>query len=162
MGAFLAAVAVGSRSALPPPVLRAHPGWIVVRPGPSQPSMTRRMVVAVTARDVEAVRPFAPFTGFKRLRPNGILVWATTMGHGPHGPTANFPRGAWPPALSSFRVDRGWEGQPAANVQQRLRFMTTHGWHLDVRVYFATQHPSRALLARAQAELNRLGLPRAR
>jgi hypothetical protein len=52
-----------------------------------------------------------------------------------------------------------WEGQPTLNVQQRLRWASVRGWRLDVRVYFATQHPSGRLLRTAQAELNRLLLP---
>ena len=36
----------------------------------------------------------------------------------------------------------------------------THGWSLDVRVYFGTQHPGASLLAAVQAELSRLTLPR--
>jgi hypothetical protein len=50
--------------------------------------------------------------------------------------------------------------QPAPNIQQRLRWVRIKGWQLDVRVYFATQHPSKRLLAEAQAELDRLMLPR--
>ena len=53
-----------------------------------------------------------------------------------------------------------WEGQPVANIQQRLRWGSVAGWHLDVRVYFGTQHPSRDLVAMILAELNRLRLPR--
>jgi hypothetical protein len=75
------------------------------------------------------------------------------------GATRVFTTSRWPLRLSSFRVDHGWEGQPAANVQQRLRWVVVHGWHLDVRVYFGTQHPSKRLLAKAQAELDRLRLP---
>ena len=67
---------------------------------------------------------------------------------------------AWPPRLSSLRVHRGGEGQPAPNVQQRLRFGSVRGWDLDVRVYFGTQHPGRRLLGLAGAELRRLRLPR--
>ncbi len=70
-----------------------------------------------------------------------------------------FGRSAWPLPLSTFRVDRSWEGQPASNVQQRLRWAAVHGWHLDVRVYFATQHPGKRLLRTAQQELDRLLLP---
>jgi hypothetical protein len=65
----------------------------------------------------------------------------------------------WPPVLSTLRVDHSWEGQPAPNIQQRLIFGSAGGWDLSVRVYFATQHPDRKLLADAQAELNRLVLP---
>ena len=69
---------------------------------------------------------------------------------------------SWPLRLSTFRVDRGWEGQPAPNVQQRLEFGTVRGLKLDARVYFATQHPDRALLRKAQRELDRLRLPSSR
>ena len=58
-----------------------------------------------------------------------------------------------------FRVDHRWETQPARNIQQRLRWAAVNGWRLDVRVYFATQHPSKGLLGVAQAELNRMRLP---
>ena len=113
------------------------------------------MVVAVTSRDVAAVRPFAAFTSLKRLSARGILVWAMVIGR--DRPT--FSPMHWPPRLSSFRVDHGWEGQPAANLQQRLKWGVIDGWDMDVRVYFATQHPDRQLLEKAQAELDRLVLP---
>ncbi|HMI98487.1 MAG TPA: hypothetical protein VK488_01500 [Gaiellaceae bacterium] len=61
--------------------------------------------------------------------------------------------------MATFRLDRGWEGQPATNIQQRLRWVAVGGWNLDVRVYFATQHPDEALLRQAQAELDRLVFP---
>ena len=113
------------------------------------------MIVTVTAPDVAAVHPFAAFTSLKRLSPTGILVWAMTIGR--NRPT--FAAMQWPPRLSSFRVDHGWEGQPAANVQQRLKWGVINGWDMDVRVYFATQHPGKKLLHEAQAQLDRLVLP---
>lgn len=114
------------------------------------------MIVAVTAGDIGAVQPFAAFTSLTRLSPHGILVWALTIGR--NRPT--FAPMEWPPRLSRFRVDHGWEGQPAANVEQRLRWGVINGWDMDVRVYFATQHPDKQLLEAAQAELDRLVLPR--
>ena len=39
---------------------------------------------------------------------------------------------------SGSTTDR--EGQPAANVQQRVWVRSVHGWDLDIRVFFATQH----------------------
>ncbi len=113
------------------------------------------MVVAVTTRDVAAAHPFEVFTSLTRLSKNGILIWATTIGR--NRPT--FTPMQWPPRLSSFRVDHGWEGQPAANVQQRLRWGVVDGWDMDVRVYFATQHPGKKLLREAQAQLDGLTLP---
>lgn len=116
-----------------------------------------RWLFAVTAQDAAVVRPVSLFGSFRKLsRDGGILVWVDTAGWGREG----FPiAAAWPPRLPSFRVDRGWEGQPAANIQQRVWLRSVHGWDLDIRVFFATQHPSLALKARAQAELNRLRLP---
>jgi hypothetical protein len=97
------------------------------------------------------------FVGLRQLSRSGIVIWASTSGRGDATPV--FTKSRWPLRLASFRVDHGWEGQPAANVQQRLRWLVVDGWHLDVRVYFGTQHPSHRLLAKAQAELDRLRLP---
>lgn len=155
--AAVAGSATGSSATpQPSPRLRAAPGWVVVKPTKTeQPGLYASMVVAVTAPDLAAVRPFAPFTGFKRLSKRGIIVWATTIGRN----RATFKPIRWPPRLSSFRVDHGWEGQPAPNIQQRLKWGVIDGWDMDVRVYFATQHPGKQLLREAQAELDRLLLP---
>jgi len=148
-----------AKSALPPPAFRPDPGWVVLAHGPSEPSLSVQTAVAVTAPDAAALQPFAPFDGFTRLGPTGILVWATTMGGVQTSPYPPFPRARWPLRLATFRLDRGWEGQPATNIQQRLRWVAVGGWNLDVRVYFATQHPDEALLRQAQAELDRLVFP---
>jgi len=131
---------------------RPAPGWLIEPAGAANPSL----VVAVTASDASVIHPVALFGSFKKLTRSGILVWADTVGRG----RRDFPtRSAWPPQLASFRVDHGWEGQPAANVEQRTWVGSVHGWDLDVRVFFATQRPSATLQAQAQAELNRLRLP---
>ena len=115
-------------------------------------------VWAITARsNLAALAPFNNFVNLRHLSRNAVYVWATTAGRG--GAGATFGHGEWPLRLSRFRVDHVWEGQPASNVQQRLRWVAVQGWHLDVRVYFAMQHPTRQLLATAQQELNRLVLP---
>ena len=163
--ASLGGAAASTRSGsppLPPLRFRPAPGWIVIKPGPSEPSLTAGTVVAVTSGDAAALRPFAPFVGFKPLRPQGIIVWATNLGRVATSPFPPFPRARWPLRLSTFRLDRGWEGQPAPNIQQRLRGASVRGWNLDVRVYFATQQPSKKLIAQAQAELGRLLLPSTR
>jgi hypothetical protein len=127
-------------------------GWVVVRAGADNPAL----VVAVTSRDAAAVHPVALFGSFKKLSRGGILVWADTVGRGRKG----FPAASvWPPHLTSFRVDHGWEGQPAANIQQRVWVGSVHRWDLDIRVFFATQRPTAALRGRAQGELDRLRPP---
>jgi hypothetical protein len=101
--------------------------------------------------------PLSVFGGLRELARTGALIWASTAsrGHFDH-----FPYDAWPPRLSRFRIDHGWEGQPQARIQQRLLWFTSHGWSFDVRVYFGTQRPSTPLISAVQRELNRLELPR--
>jgi hypothetical protein len=152
--------AAASRSAsLAPPSARFRPGagWIVAKPTRSeQPNTFASMVIAVTADDIALLHPFAPFIGLERLRPRGIIIWATTIGQVATSPFPPFSRARWPLRLAAFRIDRDWEGQPAPNIQQRLRALSIRGWNLEVRLYFATQHPDKKLLAEAQAQLDRL------
>lgn len=152
-----AATASSARDATPPaPHFHAAAGWLIVKPTRAeQPGSWRSMVVAVTTRDVAAAHPFEVFTSLTRLSKNGILIWASTIGR--NRPT--FAPMHWPPRLGSFRVDHGWEGQPAPNVQQRLKWGVIDGWDMDVRVYFGTPHPNEQLLRRAQSQLDRLVLP---
>jgi hypothetical protein len=150
------ATAAPSTSTPPGPHFRPASGWLIVKPtATEQPVSWRSMIVAVTTHDAAAAHPFLVFTSLTRLSKRGILIWAMTIGR--NRPT--FMAMAWPPRLSSFRVDHGWEGQPAPNVQQRLRWGVIDGWDMDVRVYFATQHPDAQLLHEAQAQLDRLVLP---
>lgn len=147
-----------------PPRLRPAPGWTSIRsllvsvsPRRSEPAASQATVIAATAAGAPRLAPFALFNSLTRLRRGGIVVMATTIGR--HRPSFHFARARFPLRLSSFRVDHGWETQPVANIQQRLRAVNVGGWDLDVRVYFATQQPDRKLLAEAQAELDRLRLP---
>jgi hypothetical protein len=156
LGAVSLTAASSSTSALPAPRFHRAAGWLVVKPTRAeQPGLWQSMIVAVTVHDAGAAHPFAVFTSLTRLSRRGILIWATTIGR--NRPT--FTPMQWPPRLSSFRVDHAWENQPAPNVPQRLKWGAIEGWDLDVRVYFATQHPGKELLQAAQAQLNRLVLP---
>jgi len=148
----------------PSPRLRPAAGWTTIgsllvslSPRRTEAAASRSSVVAVTAGDATRLQPFALFDSLRRLGPRGIVVLATTIGR--HRTRFHFPHARFPLHLSRFRLDRGWEGQPAGNVQQRLRAVAVGGWDLDVRVYFATQHPDRKLLREAQAELDRLRPP---
>jgi len=155
-----AAVTRSASLAPPPPRFQPAAGWIVAKPTRSeQPDTFPSMVIAVTTDDVAVLHPFASFVSLKRLRPRGIIIWATTLGRVATSPFPSFARARWPLRLSAFRLDRGWEGQPAPNIQQRLRAVSIGGWNLEVRLYFATQHPDKKLLAEAQTQLDRLLLP---
>jgi hypothetical protein len=147
--ALVALTIVGTGA--PRPHVEAAPGWVVATPA-DHPSS----IVAVTSPDAALLHPFSPFVGFTALSREGVVVWATTISRA--GKTRAFAPMRWPPVLASFRVDHGWEGQPAPRIQQRLRWGAAGGWDVDVRVYFGTQHPDEALIAKAQAELGRLRL----
>lgn len=145
---------------LPPPGVSPNASWVSESSGPTDPSKSIPQLFVVTRGAPRQPRPHLPlsiFGGLRQLAPNAALIWASTTsrGHFDH-----FPYDAWPPRLAHFRVDHGWEGQPAARIQQRLLWFTSHGWSLDVRVYFGTQHPSTALIMTVQSELNRLTLPK--
>lgn len=146
-----------SATLLPPPSLRPAAGWRTMSTGPMDTTQGAPEVKAASDHGVSPAVLFNFFIGLRQLSSSGIVIWASTSGRG--GITRVFTKSHWPVRLSSFRIDDAWEGQPAANVQQRLRWLVVDGWHLDVRVYFGTLHPSKALLAKAQAELNRLRLP---
>jgi len=142
---------------LAPPSFAPASGWVTTTTGPTR-WVAPQVWAATVGSPLAGVDPLQVYGRLRRLGPNGILVGATTIARGPL-PRGDFPRAKLPLRLSSFRVDRGWEGQPAARIQQRLRFVTVGRWRLDLRVYFGTQQPSRALLREAQAELSRLRLP---
>lgn len=152
------AVADQRSSTLPPPGIHSNVGWLTVTTGATDSSQLAPQVWAITARsNTDALVPFDLFNGLKSLSATAAVVWASTSGTG--GPTNTFKPVAWPPRLPDFRVDRAWEGQPFRRIQQRLLWIATGGWRLDVRVYFGTEHPPKRLLAAVQAELNRLTLP---
>jgi len=156
--AFLTLCLAGSATAappLPPPSFRPAVGWWTLSTGPT--AKIAPEVWAASDRGTDQESLFDLFVGLKRLSSGGIVVWASDLGKG--GPTSVFTKTGWPLRLGSFRLDRSWKGQPAANVQQRVRTAAVAGWHLDVRIYFGTQHPTKATLAKAQAELDRLVLP---
>ncbi len=154
-----AAFATDARAAttLPPPSFRPAVGWWTLSTGPTTDGNVAPEVWAASDGGFDQEALFNLFVGLKRLTPTGIVIWASDMGRG--GPTRVFTKTRWPLKLGSFRLDQSWEGQPAKNVQQRLRWVTVARWRLDVRVYFGTQHPAKPTLAKAQAELNRLTLP---
>jgi hypothetical protein len=150
---------------LPPPSFRPSAAWLSLTTGTSNPPLWEG-VWAITAplprlgreSDLAALAPFDFPQNLRHLSRDAIYMSAQTEKRAASSGEAQSAK--WPLRLSRFRVDRQWEGQPASNVQQRLRFVAVRGWLLDVRVYFGTQHPSKRLLHKAQAELDRLLLPK--
>ena len=144
---------------LPAPSFVPSENWVSLTTGSSNaPGWDEASVWALTARsNLAALAPFDFSNNLLHLSRDAIYISAGTVGRG--GPTKDFKPSAWPLRLSRFQLERGWEGQPASNVQLRLDPVDVKGWRLDVRVFFATQHPSKRLLRTAQRELDRLVLP---
>jgi hypothetical protein len=158
LGAAAGSLSAGGARRLPPPSFRPSTYWLSVTTGSSNLPSLESSVWAITARsNPAALAPFDFPQNLLHLSRDAVFLWATTASRG--GPNYAFKRATWPLRLTSFRVAHAWEGQPAANVQQRVNTVAVAGWRLDVRVYFATQHPSRRLLRIAQRELDRLLLP---
>ena len=101
----------------------------------------------LTAND-DALTPLGVFADFKKLDADAAFIWVITLGKTGHPYTIK--RAVWPPRLNDFRLDHSWEGQPMPRIQQRPLELSVRRWNLDVRVYFGTQHPTKATLAKAQ------------
>ena len=110
-------------TALPPPSFRPAVGWWTLSTGPTASIAPEVWAASDRGTDQEAL--FNLLVGLKRLSPSGIVIWASDMGKG--GPTSVFTKTGWPLKLGRFRLDESWKGQPAANVQQRLRWASVAG-----------------------------------
>ncbi len=156
---LVAAATRQAPSSPPPSAFRPAADWVTVKHSRSEPDVSPFMVWAITTPDAPALEPIQIFTSLTHLHPDGIAIWAATIF--PHNSgTHSFPTTTLPLHLSQFRTEDSWEMQPKGNIQQRLRWVVIDGWTLDIRVFFATQHPGRRLLRTAQTELNRLVLPK--
>jgi hypothetical protein len=165
LGGATAASRSGQAQRLPPPSFRPSAAWLSLTTGTSNPPLWEG-VWAITAplprlgreSNLAALAPFDFPRNLRHLSRDAIYVSAQTEKRAASSREAQSAE--WPLRLSRFHVNHQWDGQPAPNVQQRLRFVAVRDWLLDVRVYFATQHPSKRLLHEAQAELDRLRLPK--
>ena len=95
-----------------------------------------RIAEATTAAIHEPAGAF-PDRTLAALPRNGILIAAWDYGRAPERslpPTRRLPY-----RLAEFRHDRGWEGQPTANVPQYVLFASRRRHVLDVRVFFGRQ-----------------------
>jgi len=127
------------------------PGWAQTRSGREPATAT---VANVSLQDEAGGMPQRTL---RRLPPDGVVITATLFPPGPW--SAGFRKRTLPLSLSDADVRHGWEGQPASNVPEYVLWQQVNGSLLDVRVYFSTQHPSKDLATRAQAELARLTVP---
>jgi hypothetical protein len=158
---ILAALSAGCCAGATPAVTLATPGrWPQPTIAAADAWTTRTATTGgIAFAEASTVPPRDPIGTFpdatlRSLAIDGIVIYVS--GYHERSSAPSFRPLPLPYRLSEFRHDRGWEGQPAANVPQYVLFTSLHKHALDVRVFFGTQHPSRRQLAQAQTELDTL------
>lgn len=136
----------------PSPTLAPAEGWMTS-------TASSGGLATAEATTVPLHDPVGTFPGatLARLPANGIVILA--WGYRPKSPPPPLPLPASLPLpyhLPQFRHDKGWEGQPAANVPLYVLFTSLRHHLLSVYVFFGTQHPGADQMRRAQTELNTL------
>ena len=102
----------------------------------------------------------APFASLDNLSSDDVFIMAAAdPGASSEAPTPVIPAAKLPLKLADADVRAEWEGQVAPNIPEYVLWRTVDGVRLDVRVYFGTQDPSPATLARAQAMLGGMNNP---
>ena len=142
-----------------PARLPARRGWHVGTSGasPIGPSgaQTESWASTVPYRDPRNQLP--PTRTLARLPRQGVLVWiGVSVDSRLAGPP---PRGWNSLRIARRKIGSGFEGVPARYGLYRA-FIPRPRYTLDVWVFFGTAHPTRRIVARAQAELDGVRLPR--
>jgi hypothetical protein len=138
-----------------PPHFGARPGWHVGSTraqacvGVSRSRCVQAEAWASTVRYRDCANCTPPHKTLAALPPAGIVIQVTNARERPH-----YGRlGSWPPRLRASQVVGPFEGEPARfGVIQLLRRTRDEVEH-SLFVWFGRAHPTRAQLARANAEL---------
>ena len=144
-----------------------RPGWHSISSGPS-PRYAQGEYVYTAAAAIpyrNDPRDLPPVRTLEALPRDGILVWVGVSrdAHVPPSQVENetaYQRRHPPPYRIGEleRVD-GWEGQVRDIPDYRLWAVTGDRYLVDVRVYFGSGDPTRAMLAEADAMLGGLHHP---
>jgi hypothetical protein len=89
-----------------------------------------------------------------------VLIWVSLFRFAdPVGARAGFPARPHPYDLGDFEVLPAWEGQVRDVLEYRLWTRVEGQYDVDLRIFFGRPEPSAAMVASAQAALERLVLP---
>ncbi|MBA3735265.1 MAG: hypothetical protein H0W90_08715 [Actinobacteria bacterium] len=139
---------------LPPARLPAQPGWFVGARGGkllAEGGQTETWAATVPYRDTPTQIP--PIHTLNRLPRDGVIIWVSLSRD-----SALRIRPVNSLRIRARLIGNNFEGLPP-NIGVYGASVRKTGYDLDLRVFFKTVHPSANLIARAQAELNRLRLP---
>lgn len=156
--AFLAAASAASAATrLPAPRVAPAPGWHVITTGDNPPAPSAAVLTAATiplARDPDGPATGPPLWAIAHLPASGIVVQATDYGP----PPPRFGERRLPLTIRGAPIEHGFEG-----VSDRHAFVrvgaAVHGLTVEVDAWFGRAHPTKAQLARADAEVRRLRFP---
>lgn len=167
LGAFVAPTGTAARALgvgfLP------EPGWYALQAAapasPTQPQVIMSANVPFAPDDAvlgEAEPSGLPYSTLLTLPPKGIVVVATFTEpqhlYLPRSSYHLYPERSLPLRLSDATpfIQYGTQVRPEEPLGQHQLKATVDRWGVDVQVYFGTSRPSRALLAEAQRQLDRM------
>jgi hypothetical protein len=134
-----------------------HTGTSGPRPEGAEGDWTTTWTATIPYRDLWNAFPQRTLEALPR---EGVLIWVSLFRFAdPSGARAGFPARPRPYGLDDFEVLPGWEGQVRDLPEYRLWTRVEEQYDVDLRVFFGRPHPTGAMLARAQAALDRLHLP---
>jgi hypothetical protein len=136
-------------------------GWQTGSSGPrpegAEGDWTTTWAATVPYRDAWNAFPQRTLESLPR---DGVLIWVSLSRFAdPAGARAGFPVRPRPYRIDDFDVLTGWEGQVRDLPEYRLWTRVQGQYDVDLRVYFGRPAPSAAMVASAQAALDRLHLP---
>lgn len=157
------AAASGPRHAYLPARFASGHGWHIGAGGPL------RSAAAVQTGSYAATVPYAnrafdlpPVRTVHRLHASDILVWLGLSRDRRRPPPQFAHETPLPLRIDARRIFTNWEGnglQDRYGLYRQTAFRRGE-YDLDLWVFFGAAHPSRATIARAQAELDAVRLPR--
>ena len=139
---------------LQPARFPARPGWFVGARGGkllAEGGQTETWAATVAYRDTPTQIP--PVQTLNRLPRDGAIIWVSLSRD-----SALRIRPVNSLRIRQRLIGNNFEGLPRGIGIYGASLRKT-GYDLDLRVFFKTVHPSLKVIARAQAELNRLQLP---
>ena len=149
---------------VPPARFPARPGWHVGTgaAGAIQAQGEQTETYASTVPYRNGPNDLPPVKTIQRLGRNDILIWLGLYRDSRRPPPAFNNETRLPLRVNASRIFANWEGNPNYGRDGLYRQVAARPgqYDLDLWVFFGAAHPSQAVVARAQAMLDAVRLPR--
>jgi hypothetical protein len=141
-----------------------RPGWHLGSsgPGPIQPQGEQTATYAATVPYPNSPNDLPPVKTIQRLRRSDILIWLGLYRDSRRPPPIFRTETPLPLRIDEHRIFTNWEGNPNYGIDGLYRqdSYRPRQYDLDLWVFFGAAHPSETVVARAQAMLDAVRLPR--